>query len=313
MDIFDLHCDTATSAMTHSADLTDRHLDISVDECSKERYCQCFAVFVPDTIRGDDAFSYYKIARNFFFSQCEKYPGLISRVRTADEIDRTVSEGRIAGMLTVEGGAAIAGSLENLTELSADGVGMMTLTWNGENELGCGSSDQSFGLKDFGRECVRRMERMDMTVDVSHLSDRGFWDVCETTDAPFAASHSNLRKICGHRRNLTDEQFCEIVRRKGLVGINFYNAFLNDSPEEASVSDAVRHINAMLDLGGEDTVAIGSDYDGCDVVNGLKRHTDLINLYNALIGSGIDERTAEKIFWGNARRFFGKKLNGDKK
>ena len=188
-----------------------------------------------------------------------------------------------------------------------DGVRMMTLTWNGENEIGKGSADQDFGLKPFGVEVIKEMENMGMVIDVSHLSDAGLRDVLKNVDCAVAASHSNLREICGHRRNLTDEYFKEMVRREGIVGINFYKAFLNNNEENASLSDIIKHIERMLLLGGENAVCMGSDYDGCDVVNGIRKMKDIPNLYD-LVEKEFGKELAEKIFWKNAYNFFAKRI-----
>ena len=152
------------------------------------------------------------------------------------------------------------------------------------------------------------MERLGIIIDVSHLSDAGLDDVLKTVSCPVAASHSNLRFVCGHRRNLTDEQFCEIARRGGVVGVNLYKYFLNGDGEHASVRDMARHIEHMLELGGENAVAMGSDFDGCDVMDGIKGIDDIPALYNALRAEGISESVLKKIFWQNARDFFGRMI-----
>ena len=201
----------------------------------------------------------------------------------------------------------LGGKIERLQKLYDDGVRMMTLTWNGENEIGKGSTDQNFGLKPFGIEVIKEMEQLGMVIDVSHLSDAGLDSVLRNVDCAVAASHSNLREVCGHRRNLSDEHFREIVRRGGIVGINFYKAFLNDYAENANLSDILRHIERMLMLGGENSVCMGSDYDGCDVVTEIEKMNDIPKLYN-LIKDEFGEETADKIFWKNAYDFFAERI-----
>lgn len=308
MDFFDLHCDTLTTAMLHSVDLTDEHLDISFPINPKiKKHCQCFAVFCPDTVRGEDAFNYYEMAKHYLHAQLEKHPQYFEQVHSPKDILSITAKGKTAAILTVEGGAVLGGKLERLEKLRNDGVKMMTLTWNGENELGCGSSDQGFGLKHFGIDTVKEMERLGIVIDVSHLSDAGLADVFKNVSCAVAASHSNMRAVCGHRRNLTDEQFREIVRRDGIVGINFYKAFLNDDGEKAAPCDIVRHIEHMLMLGGEDTVCMGSDYDGCDVVSGIEKLGDAFKL-EGLLADAFGSEIAQKILWKNAKDFFMEKL-----
>ena len=308
MDFFDLHCDTVTTAMQHSCGLDCDYLDISFPKNEEiKRHCQCFAIYCPDTIIGEDAFLYYKIAKHFFQNQLAQFPQYFEQVKTPDDIDKITDSGKTAAILTVEGGRVLGGKLERVQELYDDGVRMMTLTWNGENEIGKGSTEQNFGLKPFGIDVIKEMERIGMTIDVSHLSDAGFEDVLKNVDCAIAASHSNLRSVCNHRRNLTDEYFKEIIRRKGLVGINFYKAFLNENEKDANLSDIVKHIEKMLLLGGEDTVCMGSDYDGCDVVDGIKKFYEVPKLFE-IIRKEFGSEIAEKIFWKNAHGFFAEKM-----
>lgn len=309
MDFIDLHCDTATEAMHHSVHLTEPQLHVHLPVTKEiERYCQCFAIYCPDTIRGEDAFNYYTMAKRYFQRELAEFPQLFEQVHTAEDIDRITAEGKTAAVLTVEGGAVLDGKLEHLQTLNADGVKMMTLTWNGENELGCGSSDQTKGLSPFGFEAIKEMERLGMIIDVSHLSDAGLDDVLKTVSCPVAASHSNLRVVCDYRRNLTDEQFKEIVRRGGIVGINFFKYFLNGDGEHATIHDIALHIERMLELGGEDAIAMGSDFDGCTTVSGIDNIDDIPALYSALCAEGVPEGVLKKIFWQNARSFFGRMI-----
>jgi len=302
---FDLHCDTLTCALGHSADMDCDLLQASLSKrASLENYCQCFAVFLPDTIRGDDAWNYYQIVKHYFERQLEKFSDRWEQARDASEIGRIIAAGKTAAVLTFEGGAILGGRLERLSEAKADGVKMMTLTWNGENELGFGASDPKKGLKPFGIEAIREMERIGMGIDISHLSDAGIEDAFRNVSCPVVATHSNSRPLCGHQRNLTDEHFQEIARRGGLVGVNFYKAFLNDDPEQASLTDAARHIARFVELGGEDAVCMGSDFDGCETVPGLEDLGKLENLSRALEDFGFTDAQREKFFWENAFRYF---------
>ena len=146
----------------------------------------------------------------------------------AKELGASERPGHCGAILSVEGGSAAAGSLDNIRSMYRDGVRLMTLTWNAENELGHGVwSPEGGGLSPFGKEAVALMNRLGMIVDVSHLSDAGFADVAKISENPFVASHSCSRALCPHRRNLTDEMFSVIRDRGGLVGINFCREFLD--------------------------------------------------------------------------------------
>ncbi len=308
MDFFDLHCDTVTTAMHNSLPITYGYTDISFPISPEiKRHAQCFAIFCPDVISGEDAFNYYTMAKHFFEYHLMEYPQYLEQVNCGNDIARITEKGKTAAILTVEGARVLGGKLERLETLKNDGVKMMTLTWNFENELGCGSSDQEFGLKPFGIEVIKEMERIGMLVDVSHLSDTGLSNVLKTVSCPIVASHSNLRSVCNHRRNLKNEHFKEIVRRGGLVGINFYKNFLNDNGEEASLNDILKHIEQMLTLGGENSIAMGSDYDGCAVVKGIEKLNDIPKLYDLTVKE-FGSEIADKIFWKNANRFFTERI-----
>ena len=175
------------------------------------------AVFIPDEIRGEEAVEYFKVHRDYLKKLTKKQPELAEQAYTAEDIECITNVGKCAVVLSVESGAALGGKLENVDMFADSGVKMLTLVWNGINELGSGHNTEQ-GLTDFGKQVIRKMEERKIIVDVSHLNDPGFEDVCEIATKPFIATHSNLRAVCSHRRNLTDDQFKEIVRRKGLVG-----------------------------------------------------------------------------------------------
>lgn len=196
-------------------------------------------------------------------------------------------------ILTVEGGSACRESLEVLENLYNFGVRMMTLTWNGENELGFGSgSPDAGGLKEFGKKAVKKMNDLNMIVDVSHLSDRGFYDVAEIAEKPFIASHSNLRSITNVPRNLTDEQFKIIRDMGGIVGLNFHRYFLHEDGNPTE-DDLLLHVDRFMELGGEKTLCIGSDFDGAEMPDFIRDFTALQNLRELLVNHGYAENTIE--------------------
>jgi membrane dipeptidase len=181
----------------------------------------------------------------------------------AKSISRARERGKIAVILAIENGIAIGDDLSNLRNFHRLGVRLMSLTWNHRNLLGdgVGQSNGRRGLTGFGREVLREMQRLGMIADVSHLSEKTFWQVLEATDGPVVATHSNAKSICGSPRNLTDSQIKAISERGGFIGLNFCSGFLNDS-EEATINDVVRHASHIAEIGGVRTLAIGSDYDG---------------------------------------------------
>lgn len=323
--VFDLHCDTLDRLALHGEEgaafaylegderipharmssLADNDAHISLSRTARFNWCQCFAVFIPDDLRGGEAWSFYLRIRDFFRGECEKHADRIARVRTAADAEEALGAGKTAGMLTVEGAAFLSDdewAPARLDAIAADGVRMVTLTWNGQNALGSGN-DTSFGLTAFGKRCVAELEARDIVIDVSHLNDAGFKDVCACAQKPFAASHSNARAVCKHPRNLADWQLREIADRGGIVGFNYYNAFLNDRGEEATIDDALRHIDHMLEVAGENVLSLGSDYDGSEVPGWLSPCTGVARLHS-VVQSEFGDEVARKMFWENAARFF---------
>ena len=144
-----------------------------------------------------------------------------------------------------------------------------------------------------------------MAVDVSHLSDAGFYDVAELSDYPFVASHSNARSLCGDKRNLTDEMISIINQRGGIIGLNFYVGFLKDD-ENAGMTDIIRHAEYMLSLGCENSLCLGSDFDGCDIPLEMTGVESINELYESFLRLNYSEELVNKIFSRNAENYFSK-------
>ena len=303
IDFIDLHCDTITLCAAKDAELRHNNMHIALDRVTPgSKWGQMFAIFMPDNLRGEDAVRFYDRSLAFYRQQIAKNSQWIESVTNARQLHETFSRGKFAAILTVEGASVLTGKIERVDQLYRDGVKVMTLTWNGANELASGNNTQQ-GFSSFGREAVKRMEERGIVVDVSHLNDTGFWELCEFADRPFIATHSNSREICGHPRNLTDQQFAEICRRGGLVGINYYKAFITDSGNTDTPNDLIRHILHFLELGGEDIIALGSDFDGADLPDYLKGVENMENFRESLIQAGISDKITQKIFFDNAVRF----------
>ena len=301
--LIDLHCDTLT-APEGSGSLDDPCRHFALSKIPREvRWCQCCAIFIPDGLRGEEAIAYYDLHHRSFYRQMEALSDRVLPCRTAADIEEAWAAGKTAVILTVENGSALAGRLERIDILARDGVRMLTLTWNGENELGSGNKTDH-GLSNFGKEAVRELERQGILVDVSHLNDRGFDDLLEVSKRPFVASHSNARSVCSHKRNLTDEQIREMVRRGCLIGLNFYNAFLRPDGCPGTLDDLWRHTARFLELGAERCLALGSDADGADLPPCLNSPRAFAGLYRYFLDRGLSPTLAEGILWRNALRFF---------
>ena len=164
--------------------------------------------------------------------------------------------------------------------------------------------DKRKKVSEYGKQCVTEFVNRGIIIDISHASDKTFYDVAEITSAPIVASHSNARKICSHRRNLTDEQLTEIIKREGIVGINFHKDFLNNDKTEASLKDVLLHTEYILSLDGKNAVCIGSDFDGADPINELNSIRKISDLYESYIKIGYNEQLVQKIMYYNAYNFF---------
>ncbi len=211
--------------------------------------------------------------------------------------------GRVGGLLAVEGMSAIGGSIEILEVLHRLGVRSAMLTWNERNSLADGAMDQesSGGLSAEGKRVIAAMQRLKMALDVSHLGERGFWDLLEISEGPVLASHSNVRALRNHPRNLTDEQIKALAARGGVIGMNFYTEFLVDDGQ-ATLGHLLRHIRHIADLVGPQHVGLGSDFDGISSApDRLQTVADYPNLREALDAAGFTAEEAAGILGGNLR------------
>lgn len=310
--LFDLHCDTLTRNSYPPHEGADNTLDNPAFQLSLSKvpagtkWVQCFAIFVPDNLRGEDAVAFFDRYAASFHRQAEDRADRFAACRTPQDLEAALSAGKFAGILTVEGGAVLAGRLERVGTIHDAGVRMMTLTWNGPNELASGH-DTGNGFSPFGREAVAEMERQGIVVDVSHLNDRGFEELLGFAQKPFAASHSNARAVCGHRRNLPDEFIREMVRREGLIGLTYCRSFLSDDGR-GSLDDLYRHVCHFLELGAEKCIALGSDYDGAEVHEDLDSVEKSLRIGEYLTAHGISQDIADGLCFENAWRFFGKRM-----
>ena len=309
--IIDLHCDTATKILDGRS-LYENNGMISIAKMREAGVlCQFFAMFIrmPEYGSVDAAFLQIRKIHANFTGELEKYPEHIALAHNAAGIAANREAGKISAILTVEEGGVLDNKPERLDELYEMGVRLVTLTWNFENCLGFPRSTEqeamSRPLKPFGLEAVRRMLELGMIVDVSHLSDGGFWDVAklaaEHGKRPFVASHSNARSVHNHPRNLTDEMLKTLANAGGVAGINFFPRFLGDE-EKGTVERIISHIKHIHKAAGIDAIAIGSDFDGFDDTNEISDCSKFYLLTDALSKAAYSEEEIEKICWKNAMR-----------
>lgn len=231
-------------------------------------------------------------------------PTRMGIARTPDDLLRLKQIGKKAIFLGIENGYALGKEVNNVRKFRDMGVSYITLCHNGDNDL-CDSArgkGEWKGLSPLGKQMVAEMNRLGVMVDISHAAESTFYDVLACSRYPIIASHSSARALCNHPRNLTDDQLKAIAGQGGVVQLCLYKGFINEEAEKASVSDAIRHINHMVDLIGVEHVGIGSDFDGDGELIGCRASNELINITMHLLKEGYSETDISRIWGGNFLR-----------
>lgn len=303
MDLFDGHCDTILKCYLEGGGLRRQtgHLDLERRR-GKGRWAQFFATFgSPEDMPGRSLWEVFLEEYALFRSEMDANADLVTFCRTGAEAEAAFAAGKTAAFLSAEGAELLDCDLDKLRLAHRMGVRIVNITWNHPNALsGTNAEEQDRGLSEQGRAFVKTMGELGMLVDVSHLSDPGFWDVMEITDRPVVATHSNSRTVFPHPRNLTDEQFTAIINTNGVAGLNMYAGFLGDDPDLDTV---VSHLEHFLALGGENNVSMGGDWDGItSMPRGMSGIQDMEKLYEHLLRRNYSEALLEKIFYSNLMR-----------
>ena len=304
--VFDLHCDTALALlgrnMNEKGSLRKNQLHIDLERAATLGcYAQCFACFTTPFMEKWHNLSpvtVFERELEGIMLQLEKNSDLIAQAFSPEDIEENRKSGKMSAILTVEGPAGFHFDPGMLEMLHKVGFRITSLGWNESNVL-AGSHKTGEGLTDLGKEYVREAQRLGMLVDVSHLSDKGFWDLMEITNAPIVATHSNSRAVCDNSRNLTDDMFLAICRTGGVAGFNQCAPFVGEKPDLDTVCDHILHF-LELDPSGKH-IALGGDLDGCDE---LPAGFDGVQSYPAmaqrLLQRGLGAQLVEDIFWNNA-------------
>lgn len=314
MPYWDLHCDTLTEAFRQKAkDFFQLHTTMVTPKKLEQGDAmgQVFAIFMPDLERQpeDSEFlpdiDYITRLAHIFQQSVQNPEGPFHMVCGGGDVLQCQSNGKIAALLALEDGRVVQGQLERLTWLYQLGIRLITLTWNHKNCFGAPNSqnptEMNTGLTSFGTDAVRFMEELGLLVDVSHLSDGGFWDVVRVSRKPFLASHSNCRALCPHPRNLTDAMIRAVADHGGVIGITLEPKFLTDPPE-STLEGVVRHVQHAVRVGGRDCVALGSDFDGVSGALELSDASQMPRLFDALRNAGFSCDLCEAIAFRNAVR-----------
>lgn len=282
MKYFDLHADTAYRCLGENLAFNDNALHITADKASVfDEWHQCFVAFIKDGIK--EPFEYYKKAVAFLKNEFKN------------------KAQNLTPILTVEGGFLIENDLSRVETMYNDGIRALTLTWNAENQI-AGGADSDAGLKDFGKDVIKELNKFDIMVDLAHINKKSYYPALELADRPII-THACLERFNKHRRNVDDEQIKALVEKDGILGLCYYPLFLGEGDALENIYKNVYH---MLELGYEDNLSMGSDFDGCDLSEELADISYIPSLYKYLNSRNIDKEILNKIFFTNAYNFFNK-------
>ena len=302
--MIDLHCDTIMQLLDHpdSGDLYRNTWKIDIEKLQKAySKVQDFALFI-NLGETNDPYGRYEEMRNLCTSQIHLYGEHIQHVLSYQDVESVYKSGKIGALMSIEEGGVLGGDLDKLKQAYQDGVRLITLTWNYPNGLGephCGEQHKKLTPK--GIEFVEAMQDLGIIVDCSHLNDAGTEQLGDILDVPFVASHSNAREVTAHTRNLPDNLIKLIANKGGVIGLNFAQAFLGTSPM-SRIEDIVKHGLYLINKGGEDVIALGTDFDGIKPNTEIKDASEMYRLYDAFKEAGLSVEQCEKLFWKNADR-----------
>ena len=302
--MIDLHCDTIMQLLDHpdSGDLYRNTWKIDIEKLQKAHSkVQDFALFI-NLGETNDPYGRYEEMRNLCTTQIHLYGEHIQHVLSYQDVKSVYESGKIGALMSIEEGGVLGGDLDKLKQAYQDGVRLITLTWNYPNGLGephCGEQHKKLTPK--GIEFVEAMQDLGIIVDCSHLNDAGTEQLGDILDVPFVASHSNAREVTAHTRNLPDNLIKLIANKGGVIGLNFAQSFLGTSPV-SRIEDIVKHGLYLINKGGEDVVALGTDFDGIKPNTEIKDTSEMYRLYDAFKEAGLSVEQCEKLFWKNADR-----------
>ncbi|HTG69645.1 MAG TPA: dipeptidase [Candidatus Udaeobacter sp.] len=310
MKVVDFHCDVLCKLLLDE-DLNFQgsragRLDVTYERLQAAgTVLQTFAIYIPQSMNGRLEPVLESVDRfHQMVLSCED----MIWVRTAHDLDDCIRDGKIGALLSLEGVDGLQGQMSLLRIMHRLGIRAAGMTWNHANWAADGAMEpRGGGLTIKGRMFVEECDKLDILLDVSHLSERAFWEVADLSQRPVIASHSNARAICDHPRNLTDAQIEKLIAKQGLIGVTFVPWFVSNA-EVVVIDDLLRHIEHICELGGESHIMLGSDFDGIDrYIEGLTHPGELFSLQEALL-KRYSGRQTEQFMCGNALRFLRKNL-----
>lgn len=319
MPFIDMHCDTLMLAA-----FKDEKKDLFASTKTAVNFkrmkeggaiTQFFAIFMPDEesyrhlgvkpMKDED---YFDLLFEVYLKNLKEHSDIIMPAHCTKDIEANMKAGKMSAVLTMEDGRMVNGEFEKLDDLYDLGVRALTLTWNHPNCFGFPHSkkpeEMAKGLTKFGKESIEYMNELGMLIDVSHLSDGGFWDVMKLSKQPVAATHSNCRELCPHTRNMSDEMIRALGDKGGVMGLNMYPAFLNKDigDNTGRIETMVQHLKHMVSVGGIEVAALGSDFDGMNGELEVAHCGEYTKLFEAMKKAGFSETEIEKITHKNVLR-----------
>lgn len=307
MYYIDGHCDTLSKTLDEKKSLLENDLQFSFNKAIKTGGgIQILASFV-DTK--------FLTSENAGFERCNNIINNLKQfennnkckilIKNKNELIEAITQKQTKVIFSIENGAAISGKLENIDYFYNQGVRIMSITWNDDNELGCGARTKNdIGLSNLGVQYVKKLNDIGIIIDISHTSEKTFWDTLKISEKTVVATHSNVYELCKNSRNLKDDQIKAIAKNGGIIGICFYSDFLN-SKKRATVEDIVNHIKYIRDLVGIDYIGLGSDFDGMSVNEtalGVENIGKIDNIIYELRKQDFSDKEIEKIMWKNWER-----------
>jgi len=314
LHFFDAHCDIL-SVINSSSELisNNRHWDVE-RALSNGPFLQVFSLFAPDSDpltrkrKMESQLDVIRITENL-------YPGRLKRISSVRDMEEWLNSNdtkQVRYIIEAEGAEILGGSLSGLDRLYNEGLRILTLSWNFDNDI-CDSiagNNTHNGLSEFGRTVVKKAESLGIVIDLSHCSDKTFSDVEEIAEKPFIASHSNSRTVCGNRRNLTDSQIISVSERGGIIGVNLYPWFLTDTGN-AGITDIIKHVEYISALVGTEHIGFGFDFDGIEYPpEGIRGVEDTAKVIETLLRLNYSEEAVKGIAGINFAGFMRGILSG---
>ena len=304
--VFDFHCDTALALIENKEgsanSLRRNQFHIDLERASTlGGYAQCFACFTTPFMEkwmGVSPVTVFQHELAVIQREVQANSDLIAFAGSSAEVIANREKGLMSAILTIEGPAGFDFDPEKLEELYNTGFRVTNLGWNEQNVL-TGSHRTGGGLTDQGKAFAKEAQRLGYLLDVSHISDEGFWDLMKITEGPIIATHSNSRTVCGESRNLTDDMFRAICETDGVAGLNLGAQFISSQADLDACCDHILHFMELDPTGLH--IALGGDLDGVDLLpagfSGVQSYADLAD---RLVYRGLDEKNVHNIFWHNA-------------